>query len=144
MKYSQEAVEAARSSGSKEDITEDGIEDAFEVDFNSQILILFFTSYKAHLTNNHPSYQARFQMFWDSKVQLHKLFSFKIGHSSFNTTFSLIFWISREKKELESSSFIPHDENSHFKIHKWNARFHDDLFTVSSILSPRQRSCERI
>jgi hypothetical protein len=39
LKYSQEAVEAARSSGSKEDITEDGIEDAFEVDFNSQILI---------------------------------------------------------------------------------------------------------
>lgn len=31
LKYSQEAVEAARSSGSKEDITEDGIEDAFEV-----------------------------------------------------------------------------------------------------------------
>ena len=31
LKYSQEAVEAARSSGNKEDITEDGIEDAFEV-----------------------------------------------------------------------------------------------------------------
>ena len=62
MKYSQEAVEAARSSGNKEDITEDGIEDAFEVDFNSQILIKFFTSYKALLTNNHPSYQPTFQM----------------------------------------------------------------------------------
>ncbi|CAG2256646.1 COPB2 [Mytilus edulis] len=31
LKYNQEAVDNARSSGSKEDITEDGIEDAFEV-----------------------------------------------------------------------------------------------------------------